>query len=204
MSYIDSYRHRLVGYFGHLPVYRPLEDIGDGTTDPDSEFFDCRRDQLVIGGGSGEHPGLVLLRPPAAVAAFARHSGDFDLRGAIDAELADLIGRAPMLLFAGWTDERHAAFRTLCASGPLLNRWSPDADWFPHGPLDLETWVACGLGEFVYYAMPDLASDLVERLRPLHRDKHHMRFNVILLPPPGMPVYANGGTSFDATLRPLD
>ena len=46
MSHIDSFKHELVGLFGGLPVYHPLEVI-DGD-------FRCDPTQLLLGGGSGE------------------------------------------------------------------------------------------------------------------------------------------------------
>jgi hypothetical protein len=33
MSHIDSYKHEIVGLFGSLPVYHPLEDIPEPATD---------------------------------------------------------------------------------------------------------------------------------------------------------------------------
>ena len=44
MSYIDSYPHELVGYFGPVPVYRPLEDIPGFVTETGSYL-------LVLFGG---------------------------------------------------------------------------------------------------------------------------------------------------------
>lgn len=59
MSHIDSFKHEIVGLFGGLLVYHPLEDIqGD---------FVCTPKCLLIGGGSGEHPALVIESPLKAV-----------------------------------------------------------------------------------------------------------------------------------------
>ena len=78
MSYIDQFRHELVGMLGGLPVYRPLEDIV-GDEDPAyTGEFSCTTCQLVIGGGGGEFPGLVVKKPVCAVATF------------LSAELADM------------------------------------------------------------------------------------------------------------------
>ena len=70
MSYIDSYKHELVGMFGSLPVYHPLEDI-PGSSEPElSGEFACSTKQIVIGGGGGEWPGLVITNPIGAVIEF--------------------------------------------------------------------------------------------------------------------------------------
>ena len=60
MSHIDSYKHEIVGLFGCIPVYRPLEDISEPGDDDPQLDFGCTTEQLVIGGGPGEHLGLVL------------------------------------------------------------------------------------------------------------------------------------------------
>ena len=62
VSHIDSFKHELIGLFGGLPVYRPLQLI-DGD-------FQCDVNQLVLGGGSGEHPALVVKNLLAAVACY--------------------------------------------------------------------------------------------------------------------------------------
>lgn len=58
MSYIDTIKHELVGYINGLPIYHPLETVTDGKWgDYD---FSCSPENLVIGGGAGEHPALVI------------------------------------------------------------------------------------------------------------------------------------------------
>ena len=62
MSHIDSFKHQLVGFFGCIRVYKALENInGD---------FQCKENDLILGGGSGEHSAMVLKNPFAAVAWF--------------------------------------------------------------------------------------------------------------------------------------
>lgn len=195
MSYIDIYPHELVGYFGPLPVYRPLEDIPGWIPETGWDGdFPCRTDQLVIGGGSGEFPGLVLSRPGAAVACFALHHEAFSLpRKTRETLEADIAG-APVTRRHGWLEEDHVRFRSIITSTEIANP-------FYDGEMDEETWLACSLGEFVYSALPELAPDEVETLRRFEGERAHVRFNNILLPPPGMPVYANGGTAFEITRR---
>ena len=68
MSYIDAYDHEYIGSLGYLPIYRPLQVIdGDKWGGYD---FSATPDNLVLGGGSGEHPGLVVHKPGSLVAKF--------------------------------------------------------------------------------------------------------------------------------------
>jgi len=60
MSHIDSYKHEIVGLFGCLPVYHPLGDIPAPPDNWPEYDFGYTTEQLVIGGGPGEHLGLVL------------------------------------------------------------------------------------------------------------------------------------------------
>jgi hypothetical protein len=196
MSHIDSFKHEIVGLFGGLPVYHPLENI-DGE-------FSCTTSQLLLGGGSGEHPALVIRNPLAAVAHF------------LDDELRSLEGnnvsvkRYPLkrhadawkeiikdhltwdhrahLEFNGWNIETYARFHELCRSPALPNPCSDDKR--------IEDWLILGFGEFVFFAMPELAKEIVGRLDNPYTYFAHMRYNNILLIPRNVPVYANGGNAF--------
>jgi hypothetical protein len=56
MSYIDTFDHELVGFFAGLPLYHPLEAVmGSG-----GDEFGCTPLHLMLGGGDGEHPEVVL------------------------------------------------------------------------------------------------------------------------------------------------
>ena len=54
MSYIDLFKHEVLteDIFG-LPLYRALEDIK-------GDEFKCNQGQLIIGGGGGEHPAIII------------------------------------------------------------------------------------------------------------------------------------------------
>lgn len=56
MSYIDTINHSYVGNFAGLPVYHPLENLDEEKQDE----FSATPQNLILGGGSGEHPGLVI------------------------------------------------------------------------------------------------------------------------------------------------
>lgn len=197
MSHIDSYKHRLVGSFIGLPVYWPLEDVHGH---PDfREDFDCTTRQLVIGGGSGEHPGLVITDPQAAVAAFLDDSlDDLDLpppdADALRTILKPFLPFHPSRLvdFNRWDLRTCHAFHERCHSPYAENSYGMYED-----RMGLEAWIALGFGEFVFFALPQLAPELVPQLpADLRRRFRHVRYNNVLLIPPGMPVYANGGNVF--------
>ena len=195
MSYIDSFDHVLVGYLAGLPVHRPLVDIPGPELGPDDEDFGCTRQQLVVGGGSGEHPGLVLERPDAAMAAFALASEDFaipdDEKQALDA----LIAEAPTHQRFGWREHQSEAFAERCQSSALFRPHEPKRETLDH-------WLLLGFGEFAYLSMPDLAPEMAARLSAfLVRTPLHVEYNNILLPPPGMPTYARSGTAFRCKIR---
>lgn len=189
MSHIDSYKHEIVGLLGCLPVYHPLEDI-PGSQDGEEFDFSCTTEQLVIGGGSGEHPGLVLLDAASAVAEFVYECGDFELSDGLKSHLSGVIGLPPHFNFAGWSTEDHHDFYELCVNGSLPNAFETQSD------ITLEAWLHLGFGEFIYYAMPHLAAQLIEKIKPHHSSAGHIHYNNITLIPPGMPVYANGGNRF--------
>jgi len=53
MSYIDCFNHKTLGFIGDIAVYQALEDIIGND-------FQCEKNQIIIGGGSGEHPAVVI------------------------------------------------------------------------------------------------------------------------------------------------
>lgn len=190
MSHIDSFHHSIVGYFLGIPVYLPLEDI-DGD-------FHCSTRQLVIGGGSGEHPALVVADPPAAVARFLEEEIDsLDLddkrRDAWKAVYEPFVewDHDNILRFPGWTVEAHHAFYERCQSACAVNAYSIYSK-----TKSLETWLILGFGEFVFFSLPQLAGDIVTNLTDPYECFRHVRYSNVLAVPPNMPVYANGGNAF--------
>jgi len=53
MSYIDCFKHRELGLISGIPLYQALDVI-------DGDEFECEVNQLVLGGGGGEHKGAVV------------------------------------------------------------------------------------------------------------------------------------------------
>ncbi|CAA7627868.1 conserved hypothetical protein [Candidatus Terasakiella magnetica] len=190
MSHIDSFRHAIVGEFIGLPVYLALEDI-DGD-------FRCPIHSLIIGGGSGEHPAIVVSDPCAAVARFL----DEELPGlelsrkTREAWQASYSSHrqeddAGILTFFHWTEDSHSEFRIRCESSTLSNSYGIYST-----DKTLHQWLILGVGEFIFFAMPGLAADIMKQLEAPYGYFRHIRYNAILLIPPNMPVYANGGNAF--------
>lgn len=187
MSHIDSFKHQIVGEFGGIPVYRPLETIaGD---------FECTENQLMLGGGSGEHPVMVLKNPLAAVACFLHEEiphlklGE-DMRALWESAIDSHItwDYSDILAFYDWDILTYHNFYEICTSDSLCNCYMDD--------ISIEKWLVLGFGEFVFYAMPELALEIVSLLDRPYQYFHHIRYNNIMLVPPNMPVYANGGNAF--------
>ena len=90
MSHIDSFKHEIVGLFGGLPVYHPLEDInGD---------FKCSTKQLVIGGGSGDQPMQTSSGVVIAAQAVKLLAAVFAKRGELTDDLLPLtVGRDALM-----------------------------------------------------------------------------------------------------------
>lgn len=190
MSHIDSFKHSIVGYFLGIPVYLPLEEInGD---------FQCTPEQLLIGGGSGEHPALVVADPPAAVARFLDEEIDSlnldrERRAAWTAAYESFVewNHENILRFPGWTVETHHAFYERCIGARAVNPYST----YRH-TKSLEAWLVLGFGEFVFFSLPRLAEEIVMNLTDPYECFRHVRYSNVLAVPPNMPVYANGGNTF--------
>ncbi len=198
MSHIDSFKHELVGLFGGLPLYHPLEKI-DGD-------FQADERQLILGGGSGEHPAMVIENPLAAVAWFLRDelnslkgdnikTKDYPLKRYI-AQWESVIKEHEswdsneVLKFYDWTIETYKNFYDLSTSKAMPNPYSEDSS------KEIEEWLILGLGEFIFFAMPELASPILEKLEEPYQYFTYMQYNNVLVIPKNFPLYANGGNAF--------
>jgi hypothetical protein len=203
MSYIDCFDNEFVGYFGGLPVYHPLEVVPATPDDPAD--FACGPENLVIGGGLGEHPGIVVKAPGETVVCFVRawlgEENPFlspderqALRPAVEA-WPDASDRRQtrgdwrrcewrhVFEFAGWRAADYVDFSTRCASRAFHRPFDPGKD------TSLELWLAASVGEFILFAMPELAQDAIRQLGDLRRHVSGHIYKNILLVPPGYPVW---------------
>ena len=201
MSHIDSFDHKIVGLFGSIPVYLPMEEI--------DEDFNANSRNLVLGGGSGEHPVMVVEQPEQGVALFLRHKLEpllnpelsksrFPLKKVAVKWLEKIQQFLPedpqrVCVFYDWTEEDHKAFYELCQSPAMPN---------PYWQGDFKEWLVLSFGEFIFFALPELVDKLISVLDddPYQYFKH-VEYNNIGIIPPNMPVYANGGNAFWKTNR---
>ncbi|MCQ3931167.1 MAG: hypothetical protein DPW16_11980 [Chloroflexi bacterium] len=189
MSYIDTFDHELVGFFGRIPVYHPLvEHEGSG-----DDEFSCTPTQLVIGGGSGEHPGLVILKPEAAVEWFISEWIDYVKEGSKFPEgcSKDLLEQwekhfheilllpKSIVHYAGWGIETYHRFYEICTSRVFHRPFIPEQDRV------LENWLIASVGEFVFYAMPELAPNIETNYPSIRQYVKDFFYMNILPPPPG-------------------
>lgn len=196
MSHIDSFKHEIVGLFGSIPIYHPLEEI-DGD-------FQADETQLILGGGSGEHPAMVIENPVKSVALFLKKKLEplkdpklkekyYPLKRLIpdwEPVIDPLLPGAPeeVLKFYDWEPEDFERFEKLCQSPAMANG-------FWRG--NFQEWLVLSFGEFIFFAMPQLATKLMNKLGDdPYRHFLHTEYNNIGLIPPNMPVYANGGNAF--------
>jgi hypothetical protein len=199
MSYIDSFDNEFVGYFGGIPVYHPLESV-PALPEGDPLDFACGPENLVIGGGSGEHPGIVVKEPRETVNWFVRAWLSKDnpfLTPEKRQDLAPAVGRWPgasdgwpkrsnwleVFEFAGWQAADYVRFSTRCRSEAFHRPFDPGRD------DSLEKWLAESVGEFILLAMPELAPDAIQQLGDLQRHLTGALYQNILLVPPGYPTW---------------
>lgn len=186
MSYIDSFDHEYIGQLGYLPIYHPLETL-EHTKWGDYDFG-ADPTNLVLGGGSGEHPGLVLHHLESFVARFLLEQitdEDEKLMSEEDKsyviELAYL-NYSELLEFCDWRISEIASFYEM-AKSPAMGR-----------PLDegedemMEEWLVKSIGELVYYSLPELNPEH-KKLNDIFKDcEIQPIMRNVVISPPGYPT----------------
>jgi hypothetical protein len=82
------------------------------------------------------------------------------------------------LQFAGWGIADFVSFHERCSAPTFVTPYRREHDGA------LEAWVLRNLGEFVYFAMPELAPRVLTQLTDVCARVHRPRyFNVQILPP---------------------
>lgn len=203
MSYIDCFQHEFLGSLNGLPIYHLLESVS--FQDNGHPAFECDGSSLILGGGSGEHPALVVEGLDSIVAEYLLHDIYMcevhrqDLREKLTdrarESLEDIAFSANQkLVFVGWGMKDHAKFYERAISP--LNSTSLEPG------KSAELWIRLSLGEFVYFSLPELCSRRLEMqaLAGVSDDSawpvgYWMRN--VLCPPPGyMPRSSFGDRGF--------
>lgn len=181
MSYIDTFDHEFVGFFVGLPLYHPTETVDAATAHADE--FGCNAATLVLGGGPGEHPALLVTDPGGAVLHFLHFWLELAPDGRPNGVSAHtLLPDAPpaerCVCFAGWHVRDYAAFYERCQSPAVPTPYGAEL----HGHV--EEWILGSLGEFIYLAMPELAASTLKALPDIcRRVNRPIFYNVTILPP---------------------
>lgn len=186
MSYIDSFDHEYIGQLGYLPIYHPLETLERvkwGDYD-----FGADPTNLVLGGGSGEHPGLVLHHLESFVAKFLLDRITEDDEKLMSEEdrsyVVDLafVNYSELLEFCDWRISEIANFYEMAKSSAMANPLDEGDDEM------MEEWLVKSIGEFVYYCLPDL-NPQHERLSQIFEDcEIHPIMRNVTMNPPGYPT----------------
>lgn len=152
MSYIDTIPHIMPGTLAGYSIYAPLctykiKDQAWGHPE-----FQCHPRNLVLGGGSGEHPGLVVHHFDDLVRLY--------LLEAIEAQLSknETFSQLEAFLLEGWTFDSQRCFE-YCGWGAedfatLVSRSQAEDLAYPYvkaRDASFERWLALSLGSFCFH-----------------------------------------------------
>jgi len=188
MSYIDSYDHEYIGSLGYLPIYRSLQKIdGDKWGGYD---FSADPSSLILGGGSGEHPTLIVHKLQCVTAKFLYSQITKEEEESISKKdldyIVDLCYDDGILEFCGWSIDRYASLKEMSESSYFYTTLRDNEK--------VEDWICKSIGELVYYSL--------QKLNPHHKKlvKIFKPFDIfatmrnIACSPPGYPPC--GGRKF--------
>lgn len=181
MSHIDSYDHEYIGSLGYMPIYHPLQIIkADKWGGYD---FSATPDNLVLGGGSGEHPGLVVHKLESLVAKFLYDQISEEEEDCISVENMDYIQELcfadNIFEFCGWSILQYANFKEM-AEANIFNT--------PLGKgEEVEEWLTMSLGELVFYSLSSLNPEHNKLKSIFDRFEIQDRMQNVACVPPGYP-----------------
>ncbi len=178
MSYIDCFDHEHIGMLGYLPIYHPLENIeGDKWGGYD---FSATPENLILGGGSGEHPGLVLHKLECLAARFLHDQITDEEEANLSKEdkdyLIDLCYSDDVLEFCSWTINHYAAMKEMAQSKSFLAPLGENEE--------VEEWLCKSVGELIFFSLSELNpahGRLTEIFAPF--ELHATMRNVACVPP---------------------
>ncbi len=166
MSYIDCFNHSYAGNFAGLPVYHPLQDI-----DPEGkDEFSATTKNLVLGGGSGEHPGMIVKDLDYCVWKYLECLADIankecyeikfytDYLDALPNQQFNEEGVYGNLHFAHWGLERISRF-----TQEVEKEFEDSVKYFTNKDnfknTSTEEKIHIMLGEFIFFSAKELISD---------------------------------------------
>jgi len=204
MSYIDSWNNSYVGNFANLPIYHPLQDI-----DPEGkDEFTATPKNLVLGGGSGEHPGMVVKDLDFCVWKFLESLADIANKEAYEIDFyTNYLDSAPNQMYSEYDvyTNLHFAHWDLNAIAKFSNNvdttFSDSTKYFKHKEnfekISVEEKIHIMLGEFIFFSAKKLISEPVREYidKNIHLlEKHNIDvsapFIAVNVLPKGYPLYS--------------
>lgn len=181
MSYIDCFDHEYIGSLGYLPIYHPLEEIkGGGWGHYD---FSASTTNLILGGGGGEHPALVVHKPESLAATFLYHQLSDEQADSLSKSesdyLIDIRFPGEILEFCGWTIRQMATLKEMAESVAFITPLQNDED--------VEDWICKSLGELVFYSLPELNPEQERLVALFSRFPIYAAMRNVACTPPGYP-----------------
>jgi hypothetical protein len=159
MSYIDTISNKRVGTLAGYPVYQPLGTLENKTRG--AVDFGCTPANLVLGGGSGEHPALVVHHFDQLVSLYLLQAIDWHVQGG-NPKTPYIIGLEDFLEahlelkfdehfeFCGWGLEQTAEFLRSITDPSLPSPYRREVY------SSAEHWLAYSLAEYCLEHAPDL------------------------------------------------
>lgn len=191
MSYIDIIQHEFVGYFAGYPIYHPLENKLEADV-PDGEFT-CTIDDFILGGGGGEHPGLIFKNSNYIVLTYIDVwlRNEFKINEKFTEKMYDHFSdimnssdyggsELDSLYFCNWGVEKYHEFYVACSSNAVI---SP----YVKGKLTstIEEWLIACVGELIFFSFPDMALKIRTDMKEIFEYINYSIFHNILILPPG-------------------
>lgn len=139
--------------------------------------------RIVLGGGSGEHPALVLHQPEALAVRFLYDQITEDEAQTLDqadrAYLDDLYFSDRILEFCQWNVRHYADLQKMAESSSFLNPLVQDQS--------VEQWLERSMGELIHYALPDLNPGHQKQVGIVARFDIRPTMRNVAIVPPGYP-----------------
>ncbi len=167
MSDIDTFDHSYVGNLAGLPIYHPLQDS-------EMDYFNVGFHNLVIGGGSGEHPAMKIHNLDACVFSFLENVSSLltnaELENDMDAKLSELndlisdwniydnleMGGWPMDAIAKYCGKINESYDSFDSFRKKLKKETVSSY------VTVEEKIQMMLGEFLYFSGKRLLSENVQ------------------------------------------
>ncbi len=168
MSDIDLVKHYRLGVFLGIPVYQCLEnECRIGNSDQVEPSSVAEQNDICIGGGSGEHPAILIKKIDSCVARYLKYIGC----NGDDIEKSARVRLSSVVIYCGWEKQHHDEFYKRCCGFYTLFKKR----------MSLEGWIAVNVGEFIFHVIPSY-SPLIKKWYNEECNHDDILFENILFP----------------------